>query len=158
MEDSWCHRTWLRLMINWHLPLFDLNHILISLSAHKVPFHSTMLFLNFQFQTEWRTLCHHLYDWQSPKSVSSQEQISPSLHVFFFQFLIWSSSGSQPSWLWTSGENKKDFLSGKIFDFRTVGWRSALLMWSTSLIFLVIISREHNRWIVGLFEQIAGDW
>ena len=67
MEDSWCHRTWLRLMINWHLPLFDLNHILISLSAHKVPFYSTMLFLNFQFQTEWRTLCHHLYDWQSPK-------------------------------------------------------------------------------------------
>ena len=96
MEDPWCHRTWLRLMINWHLPLFDLNHILISLSAHKVPFHSTMLFLNFQFQTEWRTLCHHLYDWQSPKSVSSQEQISPSLHVFFFQFLIWSQVAASP--------------------------------------------------------------
>ena len=110
-----------------------------------------------------------------PKSVSLWDRVSPSPHLLFFQFLIWSSSGRLASCQWKSGENNKvAIFTLKIFQFgmfqistwcgfgtfKTFGWRWVVLIWLTSPIFMVIISWKHNRWIVGLFEGliVVGWW
>ena len=98
-----------------------------------------------------------------------RQGVSPSPHLLFFQFLIWSSSGRLASWQWKSGENNKvPIFTLKIFQFgifkistwcgfgifKTFGRRWIVLIWLTSPIFMVIISWKHNRWIVGLFEGL----